>query len=81
MRKVLTKIHLWLSVPFGLIITITCLTGAILVFESDIMEMTRKDMYYVKQVENNPLAMQTLMENVSREIPDSVEITGRTSFN
>ena len=80
MRKVLTKIHLWLSVPFGLIITITCLTGAILVFESDIMEMTRKDMYYVKQVENNPLAMQTLMENVSREIPDSVEITGVTIF-
>ena len=33
MKKTFRKIHLWLSVPFGLIISIICLTGAALVFE------------------------------------------------
>lgn len=80
MRKIFKKIHLWLSIPFGLIITITCLTGAILVFEPEIMGMTKKDLYYVKQVQDNPLSMKLLMDNVSKEIPDSIEITGVTVF-
>ena len=34
MNKVFRKIHLWLSVPVGLIITVICLTGAALVFRA-----------------------------------------------
>lgn len=33
MYKSVRKIHLWLSVPFGLILSIVCLTGFILLFE------------------------------------------------
>ena len=32
MKKIFEKIHLWLSVPFGLIITLICFSGAMLVF-------------------------------------------------
>ncbi|MBQ2439980.1 MAG: PepSY domain-containing protein, partial [Muribaculaceae bacterium] len=36
MRKTFKKLHLWLSVPFGLVIAIICFSGAMLVFEQEI---------------------------------------------
>ena len=42
-RKLFRKLHLWLSLPFGLIIMTTCLTGALLVFEKEITELVRHD--------------------------------------
>lgn len=39
MRKFFLRIHLWLSIPFGLILSMICLTGAILVFEDDITRL------------------------------------------
>lgn len=36
MRKAFAKIHLWFSIPFGIIISVICLSGAALVFEQDI---------------------------------------------
>jgi uncharacterized iron-regulated membrane protein len=36
MRKVIKNIHLWLSVPFGVFITLICFSGAMLVFEKEI---------------------------------------------
>ena len=35
MRKVFRKIHLWLALPIGLLFSLVCLTGALLVFEDD----------------------------------------------
>lgn len=39
--KTVRKIHLWLSVPFGLIISVISLTGAALVFEPEITGLVR----------------------------------------
>ena len=50
MRKLFAKIHLWLSIPFGIIIAIVCLTGAILVFETEIQELCHPSHYFVKEV-------------------------------
>ncbi len=36
MKKLFSKIHLWLALPFGLIMSITCFSGAMLVFEKEI---------------------------------------------
>lgn len=38
MKKIFRQIHLWLSVPFGLIISLICFSGAMLVFENDFPE-------------------------------------------
>lgn len=70
------KIHLWLSVPFGLIITVTCLSGAALVFENEIMELCRHDLYYVEKVGDAPLSVDRLVEKVAATLPDSVTVTG-----
>ena len=39
MRKFFHQIHLWLSIPLGLFISIICFTGAILVLEKPITRM------------------------------------------
>ena len=45
MRKFFKKIHLWISVPAGLVKSITCLTGAILVFEKEILALAHPQLY------------------------------------
>lgn len=37
-RTVIYKIHLWLSIPLGILITLICLSGAILVFKNEIRD-------------------------------------------
>lgn len=76
MKKVFRQIHLWLSVPFGLIIAVICFSGAALVFEDEVMELCRHDLYYVKEVEAAPLSIDRLVEKVAKELPDSVSVTG-----
>lgn len=39
MRKLFHQIHLWLSIPLGILILVICLTGAILVFEKEITQI------------------------------------------
>ena len=41
MRRLNRWLHLWLSVPFGIVFSIICLTGAILVFEKEITQAVR----------------------------------------
>ena len=76
MKKIFRKIHLWLSVPFGLIITLVCFSGAMLVFENEVNEWFRRDLYYVDTVKESPLPMDKLLEKVATTLPDSVSVTG-----
>lgn len=76
MKKVFRQIHLWLSVPFGLIIAVICFSGAALVFEDEVMELCRHDLYYVEKVEAAPLPIDRLVEKVAGELPDRVSVIG-----
>ena len=76
MKKIFRNIHLWLSVPFGLIITLVCFSGAMLVFENEVNEWFRRDLYYVETVKESPLPMDKLLEKVATTLPDSVSVTG-----
>lgn len=76
MKKIFRKIHLWLSVPFGLIITLVCFSGAMLVFENEANEWFRRDLYYIETVKESPLPMDKLLEKVATTLPDSVSVTG-----
>lgn len=78
MRKFFHQIHLWLSVPFGLIITIVCLSGAALVFEKEVMEYRRPDLYKVKEIRETKMPVDQLLTIVGRTLPDSVSVTGVT---
>lgn len=80
MMKFFRKIHLWLSVPFGIIITLVCFSGAMLIFEPEITRTVKSDVYYVDSPLNDPLPMDELLETVKSTLPDSVTITGVTVF-
>ena len=73
MNKVFRKIHLWLSVPVGLIITVICLTGAALVFERDITESLNPEIYKVTYTEGDtPLPPSELVASTRPHGPASV---------
>lgn len=76
MKKFFAKIHLWLSIPFGIIIAIVCLTGAILVFETEILELCYPSRYFVKEVKGEMLSPAVLMGAAGQQLPDSIKING-----
>ncbi len=80
MIKLFRKIHLWLSVPFGIIVTLVCLSGAMLIFEPEVTRAVKRDVYYVASSDTAPLPMAELMETVKATLPDSVSISGVTVF-
>lgn len=51
MKKLLKKLHLWLSLPAGIFFVLLCLTGTILVFQREIQRIVGPDYYYVKSSE------------------------------
>ena len=75
MNKFFKKLHLWVSVPFGIVITITCFTGALLVFESDIVALCNKELTTVEPV-GEPISIDELVDKVEATLPDGVEVTG-----
>ena len=78
MKKLFRKIHLWLSVPFGILISLICFSGAMLVYEKEITEWCRPDLYFVQTVKEVPLPMEELMEAVAATLPEGTSITGVT---
>lgn len=79
--KFFRKIHLWLSVPFGIIITLVCFSGSMLIFEPEITRSVKSEVYYVAEATDEPLPMEELMETVKATLPDSVSISGVTVFS
>ena len=76
MKRFFAKVHVWLSIPFGIIIAIVCLTGAILVFETEILELCYPSRYFVKEMKGEPLPPAALMEAARQQLPDSIKING-----
>lgn len=74
-KDIFRKLHLWLSVPFGLVMVITCLTGAILVFEDEVTALCNKDVATV-EAKGDPLPFRTLVESVEKSLPDGVSVSG-----
>lgn len=87
-RKAFHWIHLWLSVPFGLIITLICFSGAMLVFEDEITSMLHRDICRVKPPESVPdgdgvstVPLGTLAGSVAASLDEGVAVTGITVYD
>ena len=72
MKKLFRNIHLWLSLPFGIVITIICLTGAILVFEQDITKIVQRKFYYVQEVKGDPIPTDSLIQRIAPSLSEGV---------
>lgn len=77
MKKFFKQLHLWLSVPVGLIIVCICLSGTFMVFQEDIIQAFNPQLYRVKE-QGKPLSADSLMKVASLSLPDSVQATGIT---
>lgn len=77
MKQFLRKVHLWLSVPFGVFITLICLTGGLLIIEKDIIRRGDSSMINVNP-EGEPLAMNLLCNKVLETQPEGAKISGVT---
>ena len=75
MKKTLHKIHLWLSIPFGLIITVICFTGATLVFEQDITRALNKHLYQVEIPQGKERLSPSEVINIVQDRHDEMEIS------
>lgn len=75
MRKLFKQIHLWISVPVGLIISIVCLTGALLVFEKEITRAVSPHLYTVDYTEGTtPLKPSQIVALINNQISDTLEV-------
>lgn len=68
MKVFFRRIHLYLGLAAGLVITISCLTGALLVFEKELTEAFNHSRYYV-QPEKERLPLDQIAEMVKQQVP------------
>ena len=78
MKRFFRKIHLWLSVPFGIVITLVCFSGAMLVFEKELTRLFGEDIYKVEKTDGRPLSVDSVAAVVARTLPKGVRVTGVT---
>ncbi|MGI6323002.1 MAG: PepSY-associated TM helix domain-containing protein [Bacteroidales bacterium] len=75
MKKIFRKIHLWLSIPAGLFISLICFSGAILVFETEITECINRKLYVVDKSNGERLPVSEIVQKVTAELPDSASVS------
>lgn len=71
MRKFLRKLHLWLSIPVGIIIFIVCITGAMLVFQDEILRWANPTHYYALGVKEAPIPLDELIPLVNAQLSEN----------
>lgn len=76
MKKFFKKLHLWLSVPFGIVITLICFSGATLVFEDDITEALNPQIYKVEaKAGAQPMKPSEIVKRVKAQVPDTLVLS------
>lgn len=75
MRKVFRKLHLWLSVPFGIVVAVICFTGALLVFEDEITSLYYSGVSTVEP-QREVLPLGVIVEKVEQGLSSGTEVTG-----
>ena len=77
LKNFFRQIHLWLSVPFGLIVVIICLSGALLIFERDFGHIGQTE---VESNGRTPLPMDSILNSAQLYLADSNQIVGITTY-
>lgn len=75
MKKFFKTIHVWLSLPAGLFLFILCITGATMVFQSEIQEAISPESY---RVEQHDASDRLGIEDLSASVADVASKDGKT---
>lgn len=68
MKQIIKQIHLWLSLPAGIFLTLICITGAILSFETEITETIDHDKYYNNTPLTEVMNLDSLVALVNKQL-------------
>lgn len=71
MKIFFRRIHLYLGLAAGLILMVTCFTGAVLVYEKDLQQAIYPERYFVKP-SGERLSPDVLINRVSQQKPDAI---------
>lgn len=70
-KRINHLLHKWLSIPLGAIIFILCLTGAALVFQQELLELSNPSHYFVAEVKGEPIPLDKLVPMVDAQLEDN----------
>ena len=78
MRKLFRQLHLWLSVPFGVVVTLVCFSGAMLVFEDEVVRLTHRELFYAEPTGRPVVTLDEAACRVAATLPEGTRVTGVT---
>ena len=79
MKRFFRDIHIWLSIPLGLVVSVACFTGAALVFEKEISALANSRLYEAPHAPGQKMmAPGAVAEALQRQMPDSMPLTRLT---
>lgn len=70
MKKIFLQIHRVVGLAVGLLISLVCITGAILVFEDELRELTRPELYFVSSPQTTRLSPSVIAERLNDNLED-----------
>lgn len=79
-KKLFKQVHLYLSLPFGIVISLICFSGAMLAVEKDLAPSAQRHLQYVTPTQEECLPLDVLVKQTQSTLPDDVKITGATIF-
>lgn len=79
-KKLFKQVHLYLSLPFGIVITLICFSGAMLALEKDVAPSAQRHLLYVAPTSEARLPLDQLLKQTQATLPKDVKITGATVF-
>ena len=80
-KKTSSKLHLYLSLPIGLIISLICFTGAGMVLDKDIHKWSNQNMYSVKPIETGILTIDSLVKTITQQLPEGTTVSSIKTFS
>lgn len=78
MRKLFRQLHLWLSVPFGVVVTLVCFSGAMLVFEDEVVRLSHRELFHAEPVGRPVVTLDEAARRVAATLPEGIRVTGVT---
>ena len=79
-KKLFRKLHLWLSVPFGILIALICFSGAMLVFEDEVTQWAKPHLYRVSEPSGTRISTDEAAALVAATLPEGVGVRGVKAF-
>ena len=64
--------------PFGVVVTLVCFSGAMLVFEDEVVRLTHRELFHTEPVGRPVVTLDEVARRVAATLPEGIRVTGVT---